>query len=252
MDEGGWEYSFAYSKKFSWHGPKWWNSFVRRRAWIRKRAKKPTEEISTDIHSPNTDYFLVRSASARTRQSCNSLASSRVPSKAPSISQISSVSGEPTKRHDVQDIKTLLQILRKARIDREKLEACENYLEHGLDLEQLPREMHNIMGLFIFQASRRLLLSHLIHTFDSAAEQLERKNDAVETHLENRHEALRNAVKHADEEVRRLAYWSDVKQMAENGETHAMEKRKGWDAEKWEGIDQSGPGEPMKGKLPSG
>lgn len=204
------------------------------------------------MHHLNTDYFVIRPASTRTKPSYGSLASSRDPSKAPSMSQISSVSGEPVKLPDIQDVETLLQILRKARIDREKLEAVENYLENGLDLHQLTEEMHDIMGLFVFQASRRLLLSHLMQIFDSTTDELEKKKDKADAGLKDRHEALRNAVKHADEEVRRLAYWSDVKQMAENGETNAMEERKGWDGEEWEGIDQSGPGEPMKGKLPSG
>lgn len=250
MDEGGWEYSFAYSKKFSWHGPRWWNSFVRRRAWIRKRAKKPTEDISADMHHLNSDYFLVRPAS--TKRSHGSLASSRAPSKAPSMSQVSSVSGEPFQLPEIQDIGTLMQILRKGRIDREKLEAVENYLENGLDLDKLTEEMHDIMKIFVFQASRRLLLSHLMHLYDAANEKLEKKKGEADTDLTSRHEALRKAVKHADEEVRKLSYWSDVKKMAENGETNAMEERKGWDGEEWEGIDQSGPGEPMKGKLPSG
>lgn len=247
MDEGGWEYSFAYSKKFSWHGPKWWNSFVRRRAWIRKRAKKSEEDISADMHLLNADYFMIRPAS--TKQSYGSLASSKAASKAPSMSQVSSVSGEPVALPDIQDMETLIRVLRKGRIDREKLEAVENYLENGLDLEQLTEEMHNIMRIFVFQASRRLLLSHLMHIYDSATEELEKKSENDEG-LESRREALRKAIKHADEEVRKLAYWSDVKQMAENGETGVMEERKGWDDEEWEGIDQSGPGEPMKGRLP--
>lgn len=247
MDEGGWEYSFAYSKKFSWHGPKWWSSFVRRRAWIRKRAKKSEEDISADMHLLNADYFLIQPAS--TKQSYGSLASSKSASKAPSLSQVSSVSGEPFVLPDIQDMETLTRFLRKGRIDREKLEAVENYLENGLDLEQLTEEMHNIMRIFVFQASRRLLLSHLMHIYDSATEELEKKSENDEG-LESRREALRKAIKHADEEVRKLAYWSDVKQMAEDGETGVMEERKGWDDEEWEGLDQSGPGEPMKGKLP--
>lgn len=249
MDEGGWEYSFAYSKKFSWHGPKWWNSFVRRRAWIRKRAKKNTEDVSADMHMLNTDYFLIRPSS--TKQSYGSLASSKAPSKAPSMSQVSSVSGEPLKIPDIQDTETLMRILRKARIDREKLEAVDNYLENGLDLEHMQEEMHEIMGTFVFQASRRLLLSRLMHIHDATTEELEKAKEEGATGLKGRQYALRQAVKHADEEVRRLAYWSDVKQMAESGESGgAVDSGKGWEGEKWEGVDQSGPAEPNKGKLP--
>ncbi|KAH8171330.1 meiotically up-regulated 65 protein [Sarocladium implicatum] len=250
MDDGGWEYSFAYSKKFSWHGPKWWNSFVRRRAWIRKRARKPDEDVPSNMHMLTTDYFLIQPASTRNQH--GSLASSGDPSKAPSMSQESSVSGEPVQLPEIQDMDTLMRILKKTRIDREKLEAVKNYLENGLDQEQLATQMHDIMGIFIFQASRRLLLSHLMQIYDSTTEELEKAKEEGESGLQRRQEALKKAVKHADEEVRRLAYWSDVKQMAENGESKgAVDGDKGWDDETWEGIDQSGPGEPNKGKLPA-
>lgn len=249
MDEGGWEYSFAYSKKFSWHGPKWWNSFVRRRAWIRMRAKKHVDEMSADMHLLNSDYFLIRPAS--TKQSHGSLASSKSLSKAPSMSQVSSVSGEPLQLPEIQDTEMLMQFLRKGRIDREKLEAVENYLENSLDLEQMQEEMHSIMGLFVFQASRRLLLSRLMQIYDATTEELEQEKEEGVTGLKDRQEALRQAVKHADEEVRRLAYWSDVKQMAESGESRgAVSRGKGWKGELWEGLDQSGPSEPNRGKLP--
>ena len=71
-----------------------------------------------------------------------------------------------------------------------------------------------------------------------------------EDDLRKRHEALKAAIKHADEEVRRLAYWSDVKQMAESGESQgAVDTDAGWQRG-WEGVDQSGPSEPNSGKLP--
>ena len=197
-----------------------------------------------------TDYFLIRPAS--TRQSYGSLASSRDPSKAASMSQVSSVSGEPLKLPEIEDVDTLMRLLKKCRIDREKLEAVTNYLENGLDLEQLAEIMHDVMGIFIFQASRRLLLSHLMQIYDSTTEELEQSKEEGDTGLQDRQEALKKAIKHADEEVRRLAYWSDVKQMAESGESKgAVDGGRGWDGKKWEGIDQSGPAEPNKGKLPA-
>ncbi|CAH0018450.1 unnamed protein product [Clonostachys rhizophaga] len=107
-DEGGWEYSFAFSKRFSWHGPRWYNS-----------------------------------------------------------------------------------------IDREKLDATKNYLRNATDLGDLPDRIHEIMALFVFQASRRLLLSHIIQIYDESTKELETK-DSVE--VKERHEAVKSALKHADEE----------------------------------------------------
>lgn len=242
MDEDGWEYAFAFSKKFSWHRARWWNSFVRRRAWTRKRAKRQTDEISTDPHMLNADYFTVCSTSARNHRSRDSVASSR---HTRSVSQSSAVDDEE-ELPDIENIEDLMRILRQSRIDREKLEAAENYLEHAVDLSQLQKEMHEIMSIFVFQASRRILLSRLMHMYDESTAQL-KKEETPE--LKARNEAIKDAAKHADEEVRKLAYWSDVKQMAENGETrNAVDTDKGWSNE-WQGLDQSGGAHPKEGEF---
>ena len=246
-DEGGWEYSFAFSKKFSWHGPAWWNSYVRRRAWTRKRARKTEEpDENADPHMLNNEYFTIRPASQCERTSRASF-DSRVPSKA-SMTQISSTE-DPEEHPDIENVETLLQRMRSARVDREKLEAANNYIEHAVDLSELPDSMHDIMGLFVFQASRRLLLSRLMQAYDDASKKWEadREDDGE---VSGRGEALRVAVKGADEEVRRLAYWSDIKRMAERGQTRgAVDGDQGW-ADEWEGLDRSGPGPPNNGKLP--
>ncbi|KAL0942550.1 meiotically up-regulated 65 protein [Colletotrichum truncatum] len=242
MDQFGWEYSFMFSKKFSWHGPKWWNSFVRRRAWVRKRVKKKPEDISEDPHMLNSDYFTVTPAN-------HSRASSVAGSHRESISKTSVQTSVTEDKPHIEDIWTLMAVLRASRIDREKIEAVENYLAHSKDnLEHLQDEMHDIMGIFVFQASRRLLLSRLTQIYDEAVstEGEQHKSDELET----RKKHLSAAIKHADEEVKRLSYWSDVKGLAENGEAkHAVEEGKGWD-ESWQGVDQSGPAHVNSGTLP--
>ncbi|KAJ9156683.1 hypothetical protein NKR23_g1416 [Pleurostoma richardsiae] len=247
-DEGGWEYSFAFSKKFSWHGPSWWNSFVRRRAWIRKRVKKGAEDLE-DPHLLNREYFTVRPASQLSHTTSRvSRASSRVTSKG-SISQVSRVSRrsmepEMPEKFDIEDIETLLDVLRFSRIDREKIEAVENFLEHGGDeLVHLQEQMHEIMSLFVFQASRRILLTKLTEVYDEALKKVESEGTAE---WRRRADNLKAAVKHADEEVRRLEYWSDVKSMIEAGHSStAVDEDKGWD-EGWQGqgLGNSGPAEP--------
>jgi hypothetical protein len=246
VDEGGWEYAFAFGRKFKWHGPKWYNSFVRRRAWTRKRAKKREEDISADPHMLGGDYFVVQPASDRmSRRSQQSLTSSRGHSRR-SSAMSSNIEMEET-RPDIEDIETLLQTLRFSRIDREKLEATENYLKNAVDLPKLHEGMHEIMSLFVFQASRRLLLTRLMEIYDGTSKELEKSDTPA---LRERREALKEAMKHADEEVRKLAYWSDVKQMAESGESRgAVDSERGWN-EEWQGVDKSGPAEPNRGKLP--
>ncbi len=215
-DDGGWEYSFMFSKRFSWHGPKWYNSFVRRRAWIRKRVKKGEPGHSrTDPHLLNPDYFTVQPVSSR-RRSGSSRASSFIGSRA-SISQMSNRDMDlEEEQQDIEDVETLMPILRRARIDRERIEAIENFLQHGEEeLVHLQDEMHEIMSLFIFQASRQALLARLTQVYD---ETVKEKNDQDSPRLQRRAENLAAAIKHADEEVRRLEYWSDMKALTEGGD----------------------------------
>ena len=41
VDEEGWQYSFAFFRGLAWHGTHpWFHSFVRRRRWIRKRVRR--------------------------------------------------------------------------------------------------------------------------------------------------------------------------------------------------------------------
>ncbi|OAA62989.1 peroxin Pex23-like-Penicillium chrysogenum [Cordyceps fumosorosea ARSEF 2679] len=245
VDEFGWEYSFAFSSMFSWHDAKWWNSFVRRRAWIRRRVKKRCDHRADEPHLLTTDYFSVRPASDRTRTAAGSLIS-RAASRA-STAQASTVDffeEEP----DIFDLPTLMRTLRFARIDREKREAVENYLAHAQDLPALQRNMHEIMGLFVFQASRRLLLCHIVAKYNEANRDAGTEPTPA---MKNRRDALKAALRHADQEVRKLAYWSDVKHMVASGESRIQlkdDRHKFY--ESFEGIDQSGPAPPNLGALP--
>ncbi|PNP54478.1 hypothetical protein THARTR1_05035 [Trichoderma harzianum] len=249
MDEDGWEYSFAFQKCFSWHGPKWWNSFVRRRAWIRQRARRRPEDGSTENMLAGVDYFHIRPASVLSPRSQSSRASSRAPSRAPSrTSMTRASSAEGGERPDIEDIETLLQVLRSARIDRERREAVENYVAHAIDLSELQHEMHEIMSLFIFQQSRRQLLSYLMQIHEETEKAWE-ADKGLE--LKHRKEALDAAAKHAEEEVCKLAYWSDVKQMAESGELRDVNSSgKELGADPWQGLDKSAPEPPRNGKMP--
>ena len=193
----------------------------------------------------NTDYFSVRPASQRTRNTVGSLGS-RANSQS-SMAQ-SSTLDFVEEMPDIEDLPTLMRILRLARIDREKREAIENYLEHAIDIERLQHEMHDIMAIFIFQASRRLLLCHLMVKSNEATRDLQ-NNDSQE--MRRRKDALDAALRHADEEVRKLAYWSDVKHMVASGESRiSLDDDKATFYETWEGLDQSGPLPPNHGDLP--
>lgn len=241
VDEFGWEYSFAFSGAFSWHGAKWWNSFVRRRAWIRRRVKKRCDHKPDEPHLLTSDYFAVRPASQRTKATTGSLVSRASSARG---STVDFIEEEP----DIDNIPTLMRRLRFSRIDREKREAVESYLEHAQDLPAMQRNMHDIMGLFVFQASRRLLLCYILTKYNEAVRDAEKKPTPA---IKNRKDALSAALQHADEEVRKLAYWSDVKHMVASGESRLnLGDDRHQFYETFEGIDQSGPAPPNGGELP--
>ncbi|KAI1389555.1 uncharacterized protein F4822DRAFT_398792 [Hypoxylon trugodes] len=243
LDGEGWEYSFMFSKKFSWHGPKWYSSFVRRRAWIRKRVKKGFGYQANDPHMLNPTYFAVTPTRTESERVSLSQAVSRVSQETGKRSRLEDGEG----KEDLTTIEDLMMVLRHSRIDREKLEAMENYIQHCTDdLQQLQDYMHEIMSLFVFQATRQLLLARLIQLHDdqthshSQAQTKEQKGKTPETN-QRKAENLAAAIKHADEEVRKLEYWSDIKGMAESGESRgAVDCGEGWDRT-WEGLDNSGP-----------
>ncbi|KIH94209.1 hypothetical protein SPBR_05752 [Sporothrix brasiliensis 5110] len=311
QDENGWEYSFMFAKYFTWHGPTWYNSFVRRRAWIRKRVRRKVRRKNTsassaaasvmglgeidsvtDPHLLNPEYFTVLSAS-ETRRSSSRVSSRHASRLSLGAASVGSGPGEGAsggegevdghEGHDggyiempkeILDADILMCFLRAARIDREKIEAVDKFIHDAReDLVRLQDCMHEIMALFVFQASRRTLLTQLIEARDEAVETKEKaaadieasgadkgkvaeagtrpkpaNDDADAVHklqaLGRRVGYLNAAVKHADEEVRRLEYWSDIKAMARRGETNGAVGQGEWDAHQWQGVDNSGPKPP--------
>ncbi|TLD08708.1 uncharacterized protein PgNI_07629 [Pyricularia grisea] len=262
-DKDGWEYSFAFYRKFSWHGPKWWNSFVRRRAWIRRRVKKEVMRDANGGELLQPDYFTVRSTHEAAVAAAAKDVESRPSSKRESIISHASVASRTAalateiatvggvSNLEIRDVDTLLAVLRVCRIDREKIEAVEKFLSNGGDddLDRLDEKMHDIMAFFVFQASRRALVARLAELRDRAAEESAKNKTGKDKEAGNdegdKVASLDAALKHADEEVRKLEYWSDIKGLAEKGQSRdAMDGQCGWDHSSWEGVDNSGPAAP--------
>ncbi|KAI1812635.1 hypothetical protein GGS20DRAFT_599862 [Poronia punctata] len=243
-DSEGWEYSFMFSRKFSWHGPKWYNSFVRRRAWIRRRVKANSGYQAADGQAMSPPYFNV---SPKLQEpgpfgSVEELERTSTDRESRAVSRRSQdrAGGDANGLTGAMEVKTgedLMRKLRRLRVDREKLEAVENYIRNCTDdLLPLQNCMHEIMSMFVFQASRQTLLARLTQLYDEVTGKAQKGKSTTTAKGEN----LAEAIKHADEEVRRLEYWSDIKGMAEEGEAvRAVDDRKGWDSG-WEGLDNSG------------
>jgi hypothetical protein len=254
VDDEGWEYSFAFGKKISWHGPQWWNSYVRRRAWTRKRVKKQSGYQANQSHMLTPEYFTIHAAEERTSSRATSIGASAM--NRTSYGSLASRDMEvDVAVEEIKDIASLMKVLRFARIDREKMEAVENFTAHcGDDLYYLQEYMHEIMRIFIFQASRRLLLTHLLKIFNDESEEQKKAGDreGLDPAKKRRLEYLEAAVKHADEEVKKLEFWSDVKDMAEKGQTiGAADENRGWD-KSWAGLDNSGPRDVISDKKVPG
>ncbi|OBT52036.1 hypothetical protein VE04_08185 [Pseudogymnoascus sp. 24MN13] len=163
LDDAGWESNLMFSKRCSWHGPTWYNSFVRRRAWLRKRVRVHDEPHTEDPHRLTAEYFAVHP--------------DRLSSASASVSRRSSrrdmVRGEA---EEIKDIEQVLAALKACRIDREKSEVVEAFVKGGkADLKDLAERMHDVMGMFIFQASRRTLLAHLTTALDETSKRAEKK-----------------------------------------------------------------------------
>lgn len=240
VDEDGWQYSFAFSKKFSWHSGRWWNSFVRRRAWTRKRVKKPPRQAEREVSVLSAAYFSVHSAhdehATQQRTSGNDAASDHRDLKELVLKEIE----DDLVKDGISDITRLMDVLRFSRIDRQKMEAVESFIKHGEDdLLHLETRMHDIMRSFVFQASRRLLLAHLIRILE---DETETARNSPSTKKTDKVTSLQNAVSKAEDEVKKLEYWSDVKDLAEDGQTQgAVDGRQGSNDASWAGIDSSGP-----------
>jgi len=117
--------------------------------------------------------------------------------------------------------------------------------------------MGEIMSLFIYQSSRRQLLADLLVHHDRVRER--RKSltghshpqpstsdndeqdgpDAQTDHAKAERAAkdLLEAIHAADQQVKRLEYWSDIKGMASEGEL--LQQGGGWDRKRWQGLAPS-------------
>ncbi|KAI9779907.1 MAG: hypothetical protein M1835_004611 [Candelina submexicana] len=262
VDEEGWQYSFSFQPAFSWHGAHvWFHAFVRRRRWLRKRVKKHKLALHGDKgarnkmregHMLTADYFTIHASRDR---SVDSSVGSQTLNRNSYASNARAGNDEDVELDDIRDIVALLKALKKARIDRERIEAIEGFLVHGgEDIFYLAEKMPEIMSFFIFQNSRRQMLANLSRTFEETSrhrnEHIERgepEDEVEKREIDN----LLNAVKAADEQVKRLEYWSDAKDVASQGEvTVTSDDSQGW-GHQWKGSVSQEPSNTNSGTQES-
>jgi len=253
VDEEGWEYAFCFAKAAAWHGNHPWHlSFVRRRRWVRQRVRQRVAPLGKgdEAHALNPDYFTIHEAKKRLSGRPTSPGSEGPMSfgATSSAAPLTSAAWGAKDWKEVQEeefaeiasVPALMKALRRATVDREKILYVMRFVEQGHDeLYYLADEMHDIMRLFVFQNGRMQLLATLMRRFDEAKihrdeheKRGEEESEAEQKYIDN----LLRAVEAADEQCRRLEYWSDIKGVAREGEgVHAGDRDRVWGHD-WQGI----------------
>lgn len=143
---------------------------------------------------------------------------------------------------DLSSIPALRKALRTAAIDRERMALVRRFIDEGGDeLHYLADEVPHIMSLFVFQTSRRQLLTILSDKYDELDELKWKSADErgnTDEDANRRLEDLRNAMRVADSQCKKLEYWSDMKDAVGQGDTlTGVDEERGWSPE----LDESGP-----------
>ncbi|MCJ1407238.1 hypothetical protein MMC19_001309 [Ptychographa xylographoides] len=242
VDEEGWEYSFSFRQGFSWHGSHpWFHSFVRRRRWLRKRVKAYSGTSSSSpggAHMLNADYFTIHPTRDLSRASS---ADRGLGTRSSFLSSNHAESESEQEDDGITDVLALLKALKRATVDRRKAELVKNFLEHGGDeLHYLPEKMHEIMEFFLYQTSRRQLLTEMQVIYNTKTKHRKEHETSGDPESENEKrltDDLLQALEAAGNHVRELEYWSDVKlvtgsekqQLANEDSLNSESKGKGLD-----------------------
>lgn len=231
VDEEGWQYSFMFGNKFAWHGTHpWFHSFVRRRRWLRKRVKrtdgiyrKDKEGTMEAAHHLNTDYFTIHSR-PRDRSPAEASNPDAQLARPASYQSIQSIDEDLELKapEDINNIPSLMKALRRATIDREKVDAVRHFIDHGGDeLFYLEDNMSEIMSQLIFQNTRRQILQYLKDQAGGARQHRD-EHDAEDrpegANEKRRIDNLLKAAEAANKEISGLEYWSDRKHVLQTAD----------------------------------
>ncbi|CAD6500490.1 BgTH12-07666 [Blumeria graminis f. sp. triticale] len=224
INEDGWVYSFAFHGKFSWHKARWWNSFVRKRAWIRKRFHKRIGYECNDSLVAHPEYFTICTSHGLLGEELYN------DTTTPSRGKI----GYDFKTGNIYEFGVLMKILRSARIDREKIEAVKNFIENGEQQETLylEKNFQNVMQMFVFQASRRILFAHLLKILKNTPVKQEEAT-SEEYYNKKSLEQSESLLLAAHHELKKFEFWRYHEEITKNevaGSATSLSKelREGW------------------------
>ncbi|KAL9053722.1 MAG: hypothetical protein Q9162_004596 [Coniocarpon cinnabarinum] len=258
VDEEGWQYSLGFRKGRAWHGTHpWFHSFVRRRRWVRMRRKggkrhanePPSEgqraaEKAREAHLLNADYFTIHPVKTTDQASTYAPTLTKTKSGHPeNLRLVPEDAEDEGEEEEIDNLQALFARLKKATVDREKINMVLQFLDQGgQDVYYLSDQMSHILSMFVFQYTRRQLLSRMLAKITEASEKRadHDKKGTEESALEKQKiDELLKAIDAAEDEVKSLEYWSDIRDMVQAGETvHGIDPQEGWTD--WQGLDQSG------------
>ncbi|KAJ6005015.1 hypothetical protein N7540_012814 [Penicillium herquei] len=204
VDEQGWQYSFSFGSS-QWHGTHpWFHSFVRRRRWVRLRAKIPERRHRgrsefEKAHMLTEDYFTIHSSKTKARE--QSIAGlSKVESGF--LSRATTTVDEEMHLEEIADIPSLMQALRLASIDRERLDALKTFVQDGgEELYYLSDKIPEIMASFLFQASRWQFVTYLTIVIQKLAHSLDNSDNDDQGKINRKKDNLIRAVENARQHV---------------------------------------------------
>ena len=129
---------------------------------------------------------------------------------------------DPKELEEINDIPALMKALRRAMIDREKVDAVRHFIDNGGDeLLYLEEKIPEIMSQLVFQNSRRQILQYLKDQAEAA--QRHRDEHDAEDRPEGPNEKRRidnllKAAEAADKQISGLEYWSDRKHVLQTAD----------------------------------
>ncbi|KHJ35790.1 putative meiotically up-regulated 65 protein [Erysiphe necator] len=207
----GWEYSFAFHGKFSWHKCKWWNSFVRRRAWVRKRVRRKDHNGNDNLYAFDSEYFTVNPVKFSQRNPASSVLGTDC---CESYLLFGKHQVEDEAPKQISNFEKLTKVMKTARIDREITEAVENFTQNREENYLLLKDqMHKIMHLFIFQASRRILIFVILKQLRMALDKRKNSGQFESEEKQDQIKFLDAALKAAKGESDNYEYWSEKKKL---------------------------------------
>ena len=239
VDEEGWQYSLSFGRRFSWHGTHpWFHSAVRRRRWLRKRVKiAPHHATENNAHKLTQDYFTIHSAPRETSRSSSAERSGAGNRSSFHGSRFVSPDDSESEEEEITNVASLLKEMKKTTIDRKKMDAVRNFVSAGGDeVAFLPEAVPEVLGLFMYQTSRRQMLSVVedaLHRAEGAADggskdkaqsqEEDGKGKAASSPTASsqlRLDGLRKSIDAVHQNIRHVEYYSDVRAMEKQFHAH--------------------------------